>query len=554
MKFTKSELLQEIKKIFDGEVNSDLKTLDTYSRDASLLEVKPELVLFPKNTEDIKKLVKFVSENKADNPNLSVTARAAGTCMSGGSLTESIVMDMTKHFGGIISVNAEEATVLPGTFYRDFEVETLKHNSILPCYTASKMLNTVGGMVANNSAGEKTLAYGKTEKYVKELKVIFSDGNEYLTKPLSKVELEAKIAQGDFEGNIYKNLYNLILENKDRIKYAKPDVSKNSAGYYLWNVLNEESENEYFDINKLIVGSQGTLGIVTEIKFKLVPVKSKSKLFVIFMRNLDHLSELVNEILPFNPESLESYDDSTMKLAFRFLPEMIKKMKVHHFLKLMFGFLPELGMIIKGGLPKLILLVEFSDNDEKEIDKKMHDLYKKIHHFGFTTRLSRSEEESSKYWTIRRESFNLLRQHVKGARTAPFVDDVVVKPKYLPEFLPKMRKILDEHKLVYTIAGHAGNGNFHIIPLMDMKDPENAKVIPIVSDKIYSLVKEYKGSIDAEHNDGIIRTPYLEQMFGHDVVELFKKTKQIFDPQNIFNPGKKVGGTKQYMIDHIVKS
>jgi FAD/FMN-containing dehydrogenase len=147
-----------------------------------------------------------------------------------------------------------------------------------------------------------------------------------------------------------------------------------------------------------------------------------------------------------------------------------------------------------------------------------------------------------------------LRQHVKGARTAPFIDDVCVKPQYLPEFLPKMRKILDEHKLVYTIAGHAGNGNFHIIPLMNMKDPKNAELIPIVSDKIYSLVKEYRGSIDAEHNDGIIRTPYLEQMFGHEIITLFQKTKDIFDPQNIFNPGKKVGGTKEYMISHIVKS
>jgi FAD/FMN-containing dehydrogenase len=200
------------------------------------------------------------------------------------------------------------------------------------------------------------------------------------------------------------------------------------------------------------------------------------------------------------------------------------------------------------------LLVEFSDNDEKEIDKKMYELQRKIAHFGLKTRMSRSEEESSKYWTIRRESFNLLRQHVKGARTAPFIDDVVVKPQYLPEFLPKMRKILDEHKLVYTIAGHAGNGNFHIIPLMNMKDPKNAAVIPVVSDKIYSLVKEYRGSITAEHNDGIIRTPYLEQMFGHEMIQIFKKTKEIFDPQYIFNPGKKVGGTKEYMISHIARS
>lgn len=550
MKFSHFELLDEVKKFFEGEVNSDVKVLDTYSRDASLLEVKPELVLFPKNVEDIKKIVKFVSDNKKDNLNLSVTARAAGTCMSGGSLTESIMLDMTKYFNGVRNVTGEEADVLPGTFYRDFETETLKHNAILPSYTASKMLCTVGGMVANNSAGEKTLAYGKTEDYIKELKVVFADGNEYVTKPLNKEELERKMSQGDYEGNIYKNLWNLIQENEKQIKYAKPDVSKNSAGYYLWNVWNGET----FDINKLLVGSQGTLGIVTDIKFRLVKVKKTSKLFVIFLRDLTHLSELVNEILPFKPESLESYDDSTMKLAIKFLPAMIKRMKVHHFFKLIFGFLPEVGMMITGGIPKLILLVEFAGDNEKEIDKQMYELQKKVAHFGFKTRVSRSEEESSKYWTIRRESFNLLRQHVKGARTAPFVDDVIVKPKYLPEFLPKMRKILDEHKLVYTIAGHAGNGNFHIIPLMNMKDPENAKVIPIVSDKIYSLVKEYRGSIDAEHNDGIIRTPYLEQMFGHEVVELFKKTKQIFDPQNIFNPGKKVGGTKEYMISHIVKS
>lgn len=550
MKYSHSELLDEIKKIFNGEVNSDIKTLDTYSRDASLLEVKPELVLFPKDSEDIQKLVKFVAENKSDNPSLSITARSAGTCMSGGSLNESIILDITKHMGGIKEVTSDEATVLPGTFYRDFEPETLKHNAILPSYTASKNLNTVGGMVANNSAGEKTLEYGSTSNYVKELRVIFADGNEYVTKPLNKEELERKIAQGDYEGNIYKNLWNLIQENEHAIKYAKPDVSKNAAGYYLWNVW----DGNTFDINKLITGSQGTLGIITQIKFKLVPVKKKSKLFVIFLRNLDHLSELVNEILTTKPESLESYDDSTMKLAFKFFPGMLKSMKVHNFFKLMFGFLPEAGMILTGGIPKLILLVEFSDNDEKEIDKKMYELQRKIAHFGLKTRMSRSEEESSKYWTIRRESFNLLRQHVKGARTAPFIDDVVVKPQYLPEFLPKMRKILDEHKLVYTIAGHAGNGNFHIIPLMNMKDPKNAEIIPIVSDKIYSLVKEYRGSITAEHNDGIIRTPYLEQMFGHEMVQIFKKTKDIFDPQNIFNPGKKVNGTKQYMISHIAKS
>jgi len=292
---------------------------------------------------------------------------------------------------------------------------------------------------------------------------------------------------------------------------------------------------------------------VTKAKIRLVPVKKKSKLFVIFMRDLSHLSELVNEILPFEPESLESYDDATMKLAVKFFPEMLKTMKATNFFKLMLSFIPEAGMILTGGLPKLILLVEFSGDSDDEIDIKMKELKEKIEHFRFKTHIAQTESESEKYWTIRRESFNLLRKHIHGRRTAPFVDDVVVQPKYLPEFLPKMRKILDDYKLVYTIAGHAGNGNFHIIPLMDMKDRKNVDVIMEVSDKVYDLVVEYHGSITGEHNDGIIRTPYLGKMYNPETLEIFKEIKSIFDPQNILNPGKKVGVTLEYLKSHIAK-
>lgn len=538
---------EDIQSFFKGEVQDDEKTLDTFSRDASLFQVQPKLVVFPKDTEDIKKLVSYVSEHKASDPTLSITGRSAGSCMSGGSLNESIILDFTKHIKGIKSLTADEAVVLPGTFYRDFEPETLKLGSILPCFTASKNLCALGGMIANNAAGEKTLQYGKMEDYVKKLKIIFADGKEYEVKPLSKDEFAAKISQDDFEGNLYRNVFELIKNNKEIITAAKPDVSKNSAGYYLWNVW----DGKTFDLTKLIVGSQGTLGLVTEATLKLVPIKKKSKLFVIFMRDLASLGQVVDEILPFKPESLESYDDSTMKLAVKFLPEMLKTMKTKSFFKLIFSFIPEVFMMLTGGIPKLILLVEFSSDDEKEIDKNMHALHDKILHFGFTTRITRSEQESEKYWTIRRESFNLLRKHIHGARTAPFVDDVVVKPEHLPEFLPKMRKILDDYKLVYTIAGHAGNGNFHIIPLMDMKQDKNRAVIKEISDKVYDLVLSYKGSITGEHNDGIIRTPYLPKMYGDKIYGLFQDVKKIFDPQNIFNPGKKVGGTIEYMESHI---
>ncbi len=534
---------EEIQKFFKGEVLNDEETLKKYSKDASLFVVMPKLIVFPKDSEDIKNLVKWAKENQ----NESITVRAAGSCMSGGALNESIIADVTKYMNKIEEIKDNEVRVEPGMFYRDFEKKTLEKGLILPCYTASKNMNALGGMIGNNCAGEKTLRWGKMENYVLESKVIFSDGNEYEVKPLNKSELDKKISQGDFEGNLYKEIYQLITDNEQLIRNAKPKVSKNSAGYFLWNVW----DGNTFDLNKLITGSQGTLGIVTQAKVNLVPVEPKSKLFVVFMRDLSNLANLINEVLPTAPESVETYDDATMKLAFKFFPEMLKSMKAKNFFKLIFSFIPEGLMMLRGGIPKLIVLVEYTGQTEEEIDQKMENLDKNIKHFKFITRQTRSEEESNKYWTIRRESFSLLRKHVHGSRTAPFVDDVVVLPKDMPAFLPRMRKVLDRYKLVYTIAGHAGNGNFHIIPLMDMKKRENIEVIKKVSEEIYSLVKEFGGSITGEHNDGIVRTPYLNYMYSEEVLRLFEKTKNIFDPQNIFNPGKKVGGSIEYMASHI---
>ena len=537
------KLAEEIRKFFKGEVEEDEKTLKAYSRDASLFEVKPKLVVYPKDSEDLKNLVKWVTEF----PGHSITPRAAGSDMSGGPLNESIIADVTKHMNHTGEIMGQSITTLPGVFYRDFERKILKKKLILPCYTASKDLCALGGMIANNCAGEKTLRYGKMENFVLESKVIFSDGNEYVVKPLSRADLDTKMAQGDFEGNLYKNLFNLIEENKEVIEQAKPKVSKNSAGFYLWNIW----DGEIFDLNKLIVGSQGTLGIVTEAKIKLVPTEPVSKLFVIFLHDLTHLAQLVNAILPTRPDSIESYDDRTLKLALRFFPEMLKSMKPKHFFSLVFSFIPEFFMMLRGGIPKLIVLVEYAGQTSAEVNQKMNKLETIIHPFKVVSRKTISEEESNKYWTVRRESFNLLRKHVHGSRTAPFIDDVVVKPEDMPTFLPRMRAILDEYKLTYTIAGHAGNGNFHIIPLMNMKDRKNIQVIKEVGEKVYSLVAEYKGSITGEHNDGIVRTPYLNKMYSPEVLELFKKTKVIFDPLNIFNPGKKVNGTLEYLESHI---
>ena len=197
-------------------------------------------------------------------------------------------------------------------------------------------------------------------------------------------------------------------------------------------------------------------------------------------------------------------------------------------------------------------MAEVTGDNEAEVLRRAIAIKTAVKPFRYKTHVAKSAAEVEKYWKIRRESFNLLRKHVKGKKTAPFIDDIIVDPHKMPEFLPKLQKILDDNKLIYTIAGHAGNGNFHIIPLMDLANPLSGDLILDVSKKVYELVAQYKGSITAEHNDGIIRTPFLSYMYSPEIIELFKAVKTIFDPLNIFNPGKKVGGSFDYIREHLV--
>lgn len=558
-------LKEDIGAFFKGDIDDSPETLAAHSHDASLFEVKPELVVYPKDADDVSALVKFVAEKKKTDPTISVTARSAGTCMAGSSLTNSISLDCLRylnvigevksvsdyqylpHFYGADSVTISgEGSAQPGALYRNFEPKTLENGLLLPCFTGSKSINAIGGMIGNNSGGELSLKYGKMQDYVKEVEVILADGSKETFGEIPRAEAEARAQRNTFAGAIYHSMLALLDKNRDLIENKRPKVSKNSAGYNLWNIYrkDQKSGTEMVDFSQLISGSEGTLAITTNAKIRLVKTKKHSAMCVLFISNLDELPNIVVESLKMKPETLEAYDDKTIMLAVRFWAGFIKKLGLWGAIKLGIQFIPEFKMMF-GGMPKLVLLAEMGGEEKGEVIARATLLQKNLAHFkGLRTRVVESRAKAEKYWTIRRDSFALLREHFQGKRTAPFIDDVVVPPEKLPEFMPAIRKILEKAKLSYNIHGHAGNGNFHIVPLIDMDARLSEKMILEVSEEVYSLVLKLGGSITAEHNDGIIRTPYLLDQFGPEMIEIFTQVKKIFDPQNIFNPGKKVGLTK----------
>jgi FAD/FMN-containing dehydrogenase len=546
------EFLEQLKADgFSGDVDTSLETRDLLSHDASMFELMPKVVLSPKDSGDIQTVVKAVGAAKRiGKHHLSITARSAGTDMSGGAIGQSIMLNMTTYFNKIEAVSAISAQVQPGVYYRDFEVETLKHKALMPSYPASRDLCTVGGMVANNAGGEKSLQYGKTERFVTELKVVLADGNEYTIKPLNKKELDKKMSQKNFEGKLYRQVFGLVDRNYDEVKAAKPRVSKDSTAYHLWNVWDRETG--MFDLTQVIVGSQGTLGIVTDIKFRLVKRPSHSGTLVIFLRHMDNLGEVINKVLTHQPATFEGFDNYTLMLSFKLFYYFHNALGWRGLTKLGIQLLPDAVKLFRG-IPKMVLLVEFNGDSTEEVAKKVHAMRLDLQEFGHDALFEEDETEAKakKFWIMRRESFNLLRKKVHDKHTAPFIDDLVVPPEHLTKFLPELRHIIDNYKLLATVAGHMGDGNFHVIPLMKIEDPkERAKLAPAMRE-VNHLVLSYNGSLSGEHNDGMIRGPWLRQMYSESMMRHFKKLKAIFDPNDMFNPYKKTDAHWDFSMSHL---
>ncbi|MBI4088015.1 FAD-binding oxidoreductase [Candidatus Kaiserbacteria bacterium] len=532
-----SELREKLAHIIKGDVNDDAATLAAHSRDTSIFERRPKIVVFPKDPDDVSAVVKYVGEAKGRGEEISLAARSAGTDMTGGDLTDSVSLSFIKYMNHIGEIGADYGVAEPGVYYRDFEKASLaKGGLLLPSYPASKELCAIGGIVSNNSGGELTLRYGKTNDYVEELDVVLSDGSKATFRELSTGELAEKEKQQGLEGDIYRKVHALIDANAEMIENARPTVTKNSAGYALWNVVDRKRKT--FDLSQLICGSQGTLALVTKAKLALVKPPEHRAMMITFLSDITILPEIVHRVLKFDPESYESYDKYTFKLAVRFLPQLLGQMGIVKMIKLGFAFIPEMLLVFTGGVPQFVLMAEFAEHTHDEALQKAEEAAAALHDLHVRTTIAKSESQAAKYWTVRRESFNLLRKHMPGLSAAPFIDDFVVHPDDYPTFLPELDSLLSRYHLTFTVAGHIGDGNFHIFPFIDMSSAPNREIILELGPKVYELVVKYHGSITGEHNDGIVRTPYLPLMFGEKVCALFAEVKKIFDPLNILNPGK----------------
>lgn len=541
-------LLGNLKKIFKGEIITDGHVRAAYSHDASIYEMTPEAVLAPKSADDICRLVNFVTAHKSTYPTLAITPRSAGTDMSGGAIGNSLLIDMTKHFNQIHSVTSTELHVQPGVYMRDVDPLLDKHRALIGSVPASRNLCTVGGMVGNNSGGEQSLRYGNTENAVRELKVVFADGKEYVVAPLNRRELQKKITQDDFEGRLYQKVYELIEDNYDLIRNARPKVNKNSMGYNLWSVWDRETG--IFDLTRLITGSQGTLGVITDITFRLLPRAPHTGLLVLYLSSVKHLGEVIATVMKHQPATFEGFDDITFELGVKHFKLFKKQLGTKEWLKQQATLASSVAKF-RGHLPNMVLMVEFEGQTPERVEQKIAKLQKALQKFKLKTEIAGNEEQSSRFWQIRRASLSLLRERIHGKYASPFIDDLTVQPKYLPEFLPQLRKIIRKYDLPATIAGHFGDGNFHIIPLMAIESPSaQAKLEPCMRD-IVPLVLRYNGTLAGEHNDGLVRGPWLPAVFGDEMYQIFRRTKEIFDPMYIFNPHKKTDASWAFSMKHI---
>lgn len=480
------------------EYTQDEKIITEHSTDASVFKVRPKGIFYPKNIAEVVEIVKKVTDEKS-----SVSVRAGGTCMTGGSLTEGYILNMTKYMNKVeIDPIKKTATVEMGAYFRDIEEAAKKHGLMFAPYPSSHLIAGIGGMIGNNASGEKSMRYGATIDNVLSLEVVLSSGEIIQTKP-KKVETDLE-----------KKMQALYSTHAEHLRHAQGQVKKVASGYRLDRIVNGDK----IDLTSLFVGTQGTLGIITKAVLKLVPIPQNTVLYLIPINSIKELPHILKNVLDHNPESVETFDVHTFERARLHMKDMAVHIEKY--------FSKETTAIILAQFD-----TEVNIGVEKVVDPVVVDAV----------------------WKIRRSSYSLVRDNNEpGKRAVPCVEDVIVPVERFDAFVEGLVHCIQKYNIQYAFHGHIADGALRIIPIFDFKNAGVVDTIIAFTHDVIALVKNLGGNMSSDHSDGIIRTPFLKEFYGPRLYEVFEQIKHIFDPQTIFNPHKKVGGTEEHIRKYIV--
>ena len=510
----REELAQALRQRVSGEVRFDAFSRVLYSTDASIYQMEPVGVVIPRTADDVLAVMEVARES-----NVPVLPRAGGTSLAGQTVNHAIVMDFSKYMNQVLEVNAEEGwvRVQPGIILDQLNRQLAPYGlQYAPDPTTSNRA-CVGGGIGNNTCGAHSVIYGKTLDHVKELDVVLADGTQTYFRPLQPHELEAKLSGRGLESDIYRGVRRIAQENTAEIRAKYPNIMRRVSGYNLDEFLVDDP----FNMTRMVVGSEGTLCVVTEAKLNLVPRPTMTALSVLHHTDIVQSSEAIAEILKHGPSSIEVMDKILLDRS---------RESIGH----------SGGMSFIEGDPGALLAVEFYGESEAELSAKLEalkqDMESKRLAYACVNLLDRAGQNS--VWNIRKAGLGLLMSIHGDAKPLPFVEDTAVDPEKLGPFVRRFDEIVRNHGTEAAYYGHASVGCLHIRPLVSLKDAEGVAKMVSIADEISDLVKEFGGSLSGEHGDGIVRGVWTEKMFGPQVYEAFGDLKNTFDPQGLMNPGK----------------
>jgi FAD/FMN-containing dehydrogenase len=522
-----SKVAHYLQEHLQGEVLTTPAVRKYFATDGGVFTVTPSLVVYPRNESDVRKAARFSWQLAERGRVIPITARGLGTDQAGAAIGAGMMMVFPAHMNRVLEYDGKTGDVViePGINYGKLQQTLHTHGRFLPPFPASIEFSSVGGAIANNAAGEKTIKYGATRRYVKSLRLVLANGELIETRRLSKRELSKKMGLTSFEGEVYRALDALIEENKQLINDTELHVSKNSAGYALHDVKRKDGS---FDLTPLIVGSQGTLGIVTEATLGTEPYNPDTTLIAAFFDDLQIAEQVIGEIhaLPETPSAIEMVDDHLLNFLDQHNPNQLKG-------------------IVEKPFSKLIVLIEF-DNANQRIQKKMTKRTTKIlAKAQIKFQVETDEREKEKLWQIRHSAAAVISHSEANTKALPIIEDGVVPVAKFPQYLNGVYEIFDRYKLQAAIWGHAGDANIHMQPFLDLSQIGDRQKVFMIIDDYYNMVISLGGSTSGEHSDGRLRAPYLKQLYGEGMYNLFEKTKLIFDPHGMLNPGVKIDVTTE---------